>query len=151
MSSQCKGHGADKPFSGVEGQGYLDQEVRATHRESVRAGHAREPWFPSGTLQEGEKVQGHHDGSGLNMAKVPARHLGPSRHTHTRHIRCSPGHFASHLLSMRADGTLRPRQTLYTGREKSQARGVGALSSSSTPSRAEAGRLETECPVPIWA
>lgn len=56
------------------------------------------------------------------MTKVPARHLRTApTPTHPQHLRCLPDHLVTYLLSMRANGTLRPGETLHTGREKSQA------------------------------
>lgn len=57
------------------------------------------------------------------MAEVPALHA-PSAHL-------SPEVLVTYLLSMRANGTLGPRETLHTGREKS--RGWATLSSSQHP------------------
>lgn len=59
----------------------------------------------------------------------PSRHLGFSLHSHSKPL--SSNHLVTYLLSMRADGTLGPRETLHTGKEKSQ--GPPRVSSSQPP------------------
>lgn len=60
------------------------------------------------------------------MAEAPATHLRLSLHL-PRCISCPPNHLVTYLLSMRANGTLGPRETLYREREESQEPRRGGL------------------------
>lgn len=112
----------------------LEQEVGPTHREPICARHAGEPWFPSRTLQKARghcisrEVRSEYDQHRTQMS-------GPSRHAPPAHL-LPPGHLVTYLLSMRANGTLRPGETLHIGREKSQGpHQVGALLQPASPTR----------------
>lgn len=73
----------------------------------------------------------HQQSSGLNMTNTPPRCQGPPDMP-PAHLLPS-GHLVTYLLSMRANGTLRPGETLHTGKEKSQGPTRWALSSSQHP------------------